>query len=119
MSRVRQARGVTGRGMTRRCSGPSRRVSFFSIESRRGAGSAADRPYVIPPMNLLAEVSDKIVSTGQVWAVMVIVSAVVGVIALAWRSWGVLLFAVPISALGCLFILSFLNDPLFGDAVLR
>lgn len=33
--------------MTRQCSGPSRRVRFWWFESRRGAGSAADRPYVI------------------------------------------------------------------------
>jgi hypothetical protein len=36
--------------MTRRCSGPSRRVSFFAFESGRSAGSATDRPYFIPQM---------------------------------------------------------------------
>ena len=35
------------RRITRQCSGPSRRVSFVWFESRRGAGSATDRPYVI------------------------------------------------------------------------
>jgi len=30
----------------------------------------------LPPMNLLAEVSDKIVSTGQVWMVMAVLSAI-------------------------------------------
>jgi hypothetical protein len=34
--------------MTRRCSGPSRRLGFLWIESLRGARSATDRPYVIP-----------------------------------------------------------------------
>src|SRR5437868_5238854 len=34
--------------ITRQCSGPSRRVSFLSFRSRHGAGSATDRPYVIP-----------------------------------------------------------------------
>jgi hypothetical protein len=70
-------------------------------------------------MNLLAEVSDKVVSTGQVWAVMVVLAAVLGAIAFAWRSWSVLLLSVPLSAFGCVFTLSFLNDPIFGDAVLR
>ena len=70
-------------------------------------------------MNLLAEVSDKIVSTGQCWAIAVILSLVVGAIAVASRSRAAVLIAVPISALGCLFTLSFLNDPVFGDAVLQ
>ena len=34
--------------ITRRCRGPSRRVSFLWFGSRRGAGSATDRPYVMP-----------------------------------------------------------------------
>src|SRR5439155_7489996 len=38
-----------GRGITRQCSGPSRRVSFLWFENRRGAGSATDRHYVIQP----------------------------------------------------------------------
>ncbi|HEY1341316.1 MAG TPA: hypothetical protein VGF59_27590 [Bryobacteraceae bacterium] len=70
-------------------------------------------------MNPLAEVSDKIVSAGQMWAVMGVVSVLVGALALASRSWGLLLLAVPISTLGCMFTLSFLDDPLFGDAVLQ
>ena len=35
------------RGITRRCGGPSRRVSFSWFESRRGAGPAAQRPHVM------------------------------------------------------------------------
>ena len=70
-------------------------------------------------MNLLAEVSDKIVSTGQVWAVMGVLSAAVGAIAFASRSRAAMLVAIPISALGCVFTLSFLDDPIFGDAVLQ
>src|SRR5207248_3058205 len=38
------------RRITRRCSGPSRRVSFLWFESRHRAGSATDRHYVIPPV---------------------------------------------------------------------
>lgn len=75
---------------------------------------------IIPLMNLLAEVSDKIgVSTSSVWVFMGVVSAAVGVIAFASRSWGAMFLAVPISALGCVLILSFLDDPVFGDAVLQ
>ena len=70
-------------------------------------------------MNLLAEVSDKIVSTGQFWAVMAIVSVIVGGMAVALRWWAAMLIAALISALGCVLTLSFLNDAVFGDAVLR
>ncbi len=35
--------------ITRRCSGPSRRVNFLCIRGRRRAGSATDRPHVILP----------------------------------------------------------------------
>src|SRR5690348_113158 len=35
--------------MTRRCSGPSGRVSSLWFESRRGAGSASDRPFLMQP----------------------------------------------------------------------
>lgn len=33
--------------ITRRWSGPCRRVPWFQVESRRGAGPAAERPYVM------------------------------------------------------------------------
>src|SRR5688572_6744887 len=36
-------RSAAGRGITRQCSGPTRRVSFLWLESRCGAGSATDR----------------------------------------------------------------------------
>src|SRR4051812_47787720 len=39
--------------MIRRCSGPSRRVSLLWFENWRGAGSATDRPYVIPHMQFV------------------------------------------------------------------
>ena len=70
-------------------------------------------------MQLLAEVSDKIVSTGQFWTVSVMASTLVQAIAVASRSWHVLLVAVPLSALGCLLTLSLLDDPVFGDAILQ
>src|SRR5687767_14684684 len=35
--------------LTRRRTGPSRRVALFSVQSRRVAGSATDRPYVMRP----------------------------------------------------------------------
>lgn len=68
---------------------------------------------------VLAEVSDKIVSTGEVWAVTAVFSAVVGAIAVASRWWAAMLVATTISLLVCLFTLSFLNDPIFGNAVLQ
>ena len=37
------------------CSGPSQRVSFLRFEGRRGAGSAADRPYVRRPVRIMDE----------------------------------------------------------------
>jgi hypothetical protein len=70
-------------------------------------------------MTILAEVSDKIVSPGQIWAVMGVLAAVLGAIAFASRSWGILFLAVPASALGSMLVLSFLDDPFFGDAVLQ
>jgi len=69
-------------------------------------------------MNLLAEVADKIISTGQVWAVMGVVSAAVGAIAFASRR-AAMLVAIAISALGCVFTLSFLDDAVLGEAVLQ
>jgi len=50
---------------------------------------------------------------------MAILSAAVGAVSFGSRSWGALLLAVPMSALGCVFVLSFLDDPVFGDAVLH
>src|SRR5882724_885805 len=44
-----------GGHITRECSGPSRRVSFLWFETRRGAGSATDRPYVMQRNELSAE----------------------------------------------------------------
>jgi len=38
-----------GCDITRRCSGPSRRVNFLWSEGRRGAGSATNRHYVRRP----------------------------------------------------------------------
>lgn len=40
-------RRTRGHRITRRCSGPRRRVNFSLLESRRGAGSSIDRPYVM------------------------------------------------------------------------
>jgi hypothetical protein len=70
-------------------------------------------------MNVLAEVSDKIVSTGPFWAVMVILSFAVAAIAVGSRSWAAMLIAVPIAALAWMFTLSFFKDPVFADAVLQ
>ena len=39
--------------MTRQCSGPGRRVRFLRFESRRGAGSAIDRHYVMVPWRVI------------------------------------------------------------------
>lgn len=72
---------LTGR-ITRQCSGPSRRVSFLWFESRRGAGSATDRHYVMlrstelakayfesdifrPDSHRLAEVKAAILNAGK------------------------------------------------------
>jgi hypothetical protein len=48
MSRMRRSSWRSGGYVTRQCSGPSRRVSLLWFVSRRGDGSATDRPYVIP-----------------------------------------------------------------------
>ena len=70
-------------------------------------------------MPLLAEISDKIVSPADFWVVMGAMSVWIAWLAYASRSWGVLLLAAPVSALGWILTLSFLDDPMFGDAVLR
>ena len=70
-------------------------------------------------MNALAEVSDKIVTTGQSWAVAAVLSITIGAIAVVGRRWTAMLVAVPVAALGCVFTLGFLDDPVLGDAVLR
>ena len=70
-------------------------------------------------MILLAEISDKIVTAGQTWTVMALLSMVVGAVGFASRSWAVLAIALPVSVVGCLFFLSYVEDPVFGDAVLR
>jgi hypothetical protein len=70
-------------------------------------------------MTMLAEVSDKVVSTGQFCTVMAVLSVAVGAIAVASRWWAALLIAVSVAALGCVFTLSFLDDPVLGDAVFQ
>lgn len=50
---------VRPRDITHQCSGPSRRISFLWFESRRGAGSATDRHYVMRRrlLNIVAALS--------------------------------------------------------------
>jgi hypothetical protein len=69
-------------------------------------------------MDVLAEVSDKVVTAGQFWGVAVTLSIAVAGVAVVWRPWVAMALAVLVSALGCLLTLSFLDDPIFGDAVL-
>src|SRR5438034_6884295 len=45
---VSRRRAEQNSGITRQYSGPRRRVSFSWFQSRRGAGSATDRPHVMP-----------------------------------------------------------------------
>lgn len=108
-------------GITRRCSGPSRRVSFLWFESRRGAGSATDWHYVRPLTSRLLplrRLSNALViemkrDMSVVLYILVLIAVVVSVDLLFFKNrfWERLIVNIGIVLVFAGFYLRFLKNP--------